>query len=82
MWAHMDGWGPGVGWFMIGHALWWVLVFFGLGAFVLWALGRGPRGRRPPGPAEDRALTVLRERYARGEIDEQEFEERKRVLGR
>ncbi|AQQ53254.1 hypothetical protein B0X71_09295 [Planococcus lenghuensis] len=29
---------------------------------------------------EDRALDVLRERFARGEIDETEYEEKKRVL--
>ena len=29
----------------------------------------------------DTALAVLRERYARGEIDASEFEERKRTLG-
>jgi putative membrane protein len=30
---------------------------------------------------EDTALAVLRQRYARGEIDATEFEERKRTLG-
>jgi putative membrane protein len=32
-----------------------------------------PPGRTP--------LDILRERFARGEIDKQEFEERRRVLG-
>jgi putative membrane protein len=35
----------------------------------------------PPTPPMDPALQVLRERFARGEIDQAEFEERKRALG-
>jgi putative membrane protein len=37
----------------------------------------------PGGPAsrEDSALAVLRERFARGEIDAEEFEQRRRTLG-
>ena len=81
MWGAMDGWGPGMGWFMLSHALWWVLIIVGLVWLVMWVSGRGPAGRGRTA-SEDRALTVLRERYARGEIDEAEFEERKRVLGR
>lgn len=32
-------------------------------------------------PGDDGALALLRERFARGEIDATEFEERKRTLG-
>jgi putative membrane protein len=34
-----------------------------------------------PGPPEDAALAILRERFARGEIDAKEYEERRRALG-
>jgi len=36
-------------------------------------------GRRGPGVSSD-AMSVLRERYARGEIDETEYDRRARVL--
>ena len=76
MWGHMDGWGPGWGWFAAGHVLWWVVLVVALIALLRWALRRdGPRAGSP-----DRAMDVLRERFARGEIDETEFEARKRAL--
>jgi len=36
---------------------------------------------RPTPPSEDTALELLRQRYARGEIDSAEYEERRRTLG-
>ena len=74
MWGDM-GWGWG--WGMIGTVhmlLWWILIVLGIVVLAKWLFG-GARGS-----AGDRALEVLRERYARGEIDKEEFEKRKRDL--
>jgi len=42
---------------------------------VLWAIRIAPRRIRP-----DHALGILNERFARGEIDQQEYETRKAAL--
>lgn len=76
MWGHMWGWdgswGMGWGWFGLAHLLWWLLLIAGAIALVR-ALGAGRRGR-------DSAMDILRERYARGEIDRGEYEERRKQL--
>jgi putative membrane protein len=76
----MDGYGWGHGWAfgMIGMLLWWVLIILGIGLLAKWLFSGAGGGRHPPG---NRALEILKERYARGEIDKKEFEERKRDLG-
>lgn len=77
MWGEM-GWG-GWGMFSFVHMfLWWVLIVLGIVVLAKWLIA-GSRGGRPA--AEDRALGILRERYARGEIGKEEFEARKRDLG-
>jgi putative membrane protein len=42
---------------------------------------RTPPGGGPATTSEDGALAVLRERFARGEIDADEYEQRRRTLG-
>ncbi|MDH3321032.1 MAG: SHOCT domain-containing protein [Betaproteobacteria bacterium] len=81
MWGgDMMGWGGGWGWgwFGIVHmVLWWFLIILGIVVLAKWLFG----GRSGHASGEDRALSILRERYARGEIDKTEFEARKRDLG-
>lgn len=76
MWSHMGdmGWGSGWGWFGLTHMLlWWVLLILGIAVLAKWLLGSG----RMSG---DRALEVLKERYARGEIGKEEYEQKRRDL--
>ena len=43
--------------------------------------GPGGMGVGDSAPTEDTALALLRERFARGEIDADEYEQRRRTLG-
>lgn len=65
--------GLAMAWGLMGVAFWILL------AALIVVLVRGKRttGRAPGGPA----LSVLEERYARGEITREEFLERRAVLG-
>lgn len=59
------------GWLMM--VAFWVVVV----SLIVWAL----RSAATPGqPAEDTALRILDERLARGEIDLEDYEERRKVL--
>jgi putative membrane protein len=64
-------WGIGMGLVMV---VFWGLVIVGLVLGLRWLAAQG-RERRP-----DSALEILRQRYARGEIDREEFEAKKRDL--
>ncbi|BBL80359.1 hypothetical protein RxyAA322_22130 [Rubrobacter xylanophilus] len=77
----MGGWGIlGWLWMLIPLILWG-----GLLAFIAWAVVRALPGQRvgeggSPGGGLRPAEEILRERFARGEIDAREYEERLRVL--
>jgi len=72
------GYGYG-GWWGLVMVLFWVLVIAGIVALVVW-LVRQEQGQRGPAGGEDRALATLRERYARGEITQEQFEQMRRTL--
>jgi len=64
--------------------LWFVLVILpmvGLVFLILYLVIREPGGVQPVG-AGDTAMDRLRQRYARGEIDDEEFRKRKEELER
>lgn len=64
------GWGMGFGWiFML---LFWALVILGIVALAKWLFSAGGSGKRP--------LDILKERYARGEINGEQYEQMRRDL--
>ncbi|HTM07700.1 MAG TPA: SHOCT domain-containing protein [Verrucomicrobiae bacterium] len=74
-WRMHSMWGIfGIG-MMLMMLVFWVLVIVGLVAGIRWLTGQS-KGLR-----SDSALEILRQRYARGEINKEEFETKKRDLG-
>jgi putative membrane protein len=78
------GWGMGGGGLFGGGMFLWPLLLVGLVAVLVYALSDNENptsdGRR--GRETDRAMAELRERYARGELSDEEFEQRRRTLDR
>jgi len=58
--------------------LWWVLIILGIAVLAKWLFRSGAQDGRATG---GNALEILKERYARGEIGKDEFEQKKRDLG-
>ena len=71
--GHM-GWG---GWMMM---FWWVLILALVVAAIWWQARRRRPKREEPG--DDRAEGILRERFARGEIDEATYRQQLTELRR
>ncbi len=72
------GWGLGAGFGAIFMLLFWVLLIAGAVWLVLAVSGQtGARQRAD----RDSALRILDERYARGEIDPEDYRARKAAIG-
>jgi len=58
--------------------LWMLLIVAGVVVLIVWAArqGSGQQGT----PSRPRALDILDERFARGEIDEEEYRKRRTLL--
>jgi putative membrane protein len=74
----MYGWG--MGWFGgIFSLIFWILLIVGMVFLIRWLIHMS-KGHSES-QSGSRAIEILKERYARGEIDKQEFEEKKKDLG-
>jgi len=72
MWWMWGAWGVGMGLLML---VFWGVVIAGIVLGIRWLVSQG----REPRP--DSALEILRQLYARGEINREEFDAKKRDLG-
>jgi putative membrane protein len=81
MWYGGNGWGWG-GWILmtVGMVLFWALLITAVVLAVRYLTG--PRGSAagPPGSWQPRAEDLLAERFARGEIDDDEYRQRLALL--
>jgi putative membrane protein len=74
----MGNWG--MGWFgMIFMMIFWVLVIVGLVFLIKWLIQATSNGKAAQ-QTGTKALEILKERYARGDIDKAEFESMKRDI--
>ena len=80
MWPWMMAWGHGMGWLMmIPMFLFWGMIIAGF--IVLLRMFSSKNIKETGIESPETALDILKKRYARGEIDKEEFEEKKQVLG-
>ncbi len=70
--------GGGMGFWMILNMLFWLFIIAGIIFLIIWAVNK-TRGEGQK-PKEESALDILKKRYATGEINKGEFEEKKKDL--
>ncbi len=73
--------GPGFFGMGFGMLLFWGLLVVGLVVLVRWLAGTGSNRRDTDPSPNATALEILAQRYARGEIDRTEYEQKRRDLG-
>jgi len=71
-WAYMHGFG------WIFGLLFWIVLIVATVAALRWLASKSGKNLTPP--SEKSALEILDERFARGEIDQQEYEQKRQIL--
>jgi putative membrane protein len=86
-WAQQPGFdyhGPHMlwegGWMLLGPLMMITFIALIVAVVVLMLRWFSNRGAGAPTPPQGKALEILKERFARGEIDKEEYEERRRIL--
>jgi len=83
-------WGWGNGWPMMGgfggfglimSVVFWALVIWAIVVLVRW-LARSSHSGRGHWQGEDSAIQILKDRYAKGEINKEEFEQKMKDLSK
>ena len=74
MWHYAEG----MGWWMVFGGIWMFIFWGGLIALIVWGITK-LSGRGDTTPKHD-PLDVAKERYAKGEISREEFEQIKKDL--
>lgn len=91
----MWGYGPGSGYGMMGGGfgygpgiigmIFWIVLLIALVIAIVWLVrslaGGGHHHAPPPGPRRSAGLDILEERYAKGEINREEYLEKKKDIG-
>lgn len=82
MWGYYPSWGGMFLMMVVGNVLWIALLGVLVWTVIRWFVRRpGVLGSRDPGPlGGPSALEILRQRYARGEIDAVTFEQMRERL--
>jgi putative membrane protein len=75
----MMGWGCGSGWpWPIMMFVFWIVVIVGVVFLVRWLVLSASKGRGPS--QEESSLDILKKRYAKGEINKDEYEKIKKDI--
>ena len=77
-------WGGGWHWMFFGPFMMIIFIAIAVAVVVLivrWLGGTTHVHPPPHVPSRKEPIDILKERFAKGEIDKEEFEERRRVLG-
>jgi putative membrane protein len=81
MMGGFEGFGGGMGFGGIGMLLFWALVIGGIVVLARWFFASSSSTSLVPPSRGKTALEILGERYAKGEIGKEEFEQKRRDLG-
>ena len=71
-------WHEGMGWWMAFGGLWMLVFWGGLIALIVWGITK--LSQRNGSAPKSTPMDVARERYAKGEISREEFEQLKKDL--